>query len=254
MKTTTIALLSSTMIFASFGCAVEDNLNATDEEIVGGTPTTGTPAVMAVSAREPGAESGSLCTGTLIAPDIVLTAAHCVFPDLVGENAEFSVILGHDITQPETRGREIPAAAVVYDEQFDPNRLTNGHDIAVVLLSEEITDIEPMPYRRASLDRDMVGDPVRIIGYGLNNGFSQTGAGVKREAMVNLNGYDDNLVRTGRFGRNICNGDSGGPVLMDIDGEETIIGVNSFGFIFCLFEASSTRVDTYSDFVDQFLQ
>ncbi|MCG8417314.1 MAG: trypsin-like serine protease [Proteobacteria bacterium] len=250
MKKTLVLLVSGLFL----GCAVgEDNLNVTDEEIVGGTPTAGDPAVVAVYAREPGADRGSLCTGTVIAADVVLTAAHCVFPDLVGADAEFSVLLGHDITDPDTRGPEIPAAAVHYDEQFNPNNLTNGHDIAVVILSERV-DIEPVPYRREALPSSFVGDPVRIIGYGLNNGFSQSGAGVKREADVNLNGFDSKLVRTGRFGRNICNGDSGGPVLMEIDGQETIIGVNSFGFIFCLFEASSTRVDTYSDFVDQFIR
>ena len=38
-----------------------------------------------------------------------------------------------------------------------------------------------------------------------------------------------------------------------IGGVETVIGVNSFGILLCLFEASSTRVDTYKSFVEKYL-
>ena len=60
-------------------------------------------------------------------------------------------------------------------------------------------------------------------------------------------------MRTGGFGKGICQGDSGGPILMELNGEMTVVGVNSFGMILCLTEASSTRVDKYLDFVNEYV-
>lgn len=241
-------LVSLTLI----GCAGDAELASSQKPVVGGEPTQGFPAVVALYAKEPGAERGSLCTATVIAPDKLLTAAHCVHPELVGASAEFSVFLGSDITNPENRGPAVPVAATHFDEAFDRNNVMNGHDIAVVDLAQPV-DIEPVPYMTDPMGQNLVGQPARLVGYGLNDGFNQQGAGIKRTAVVALNSFDDKLVKTGQFGTTICNGDSGGPILMNVDGTDTIVGVNSFGFIFCMLEASSTRVDRYVDFIESHL-
>ena len=64
---------------------------------------------------------------------------------------------------------------------------------------------------------------------------------------------DDKFVVTGGFGKTMCSGDSGGPVLATINGVETVIGVNSFGFVYCIGAGNSTRVDAYVPWVDQYL-
>lgn len=40
---------------------------------------------------------------------------------------------------------------------------------------------------------------------------------------------------------------------MNIGGVEKVVGVNSFGIIFCLFSGNSTRVDKYATFVKSYL-
>ena len=94
---------------------------------------------------------------------------------------------------------------------------------------------------------------MRIVGYGLNDGFGQKGAGIKRTAKTKLTNFTDKLVTHGTWTQRICQGDSGGPVLAKVNGVETVIGVNSYGFIFCLGTSNSTRVDTYKSFVEGFL-
>ena len=76
---------------------------------------------------------------------------------------------------------------------------------------------------------------------------------MKRQSQLKLNKFDTKLVSTGGFLNTICSGDSGGPILAKVDGKETVIAVNSYGLIFCLAASSSTRVDTYKSFVEQYL-
>jgi secreted trypsin-like serine protease len=235
------------------GCGETDNSmdNATPS-IVGGTPTEGYPAVASLYAREPDADKGSLCTGTFISDTVFLTAAHCVHPDLVGAAAEFQIFRGHDLNDPSTRCPCHEVAEVHYHPSFNASNASAGSDIAVAVLAEPI-EVETLAYMQSPLTNSMKGEPATIVGYGVNNGWNKEGAGTKREAAVELNSYNNQFVKTGIGGKGICSGDSGGPVIMDVDGEQTVVGVNSFGFIFCLFEASSTRVDSYLPFIEQWL-
>lgn len=77
-----LAVLS---VAAISGCGAPDEMSAQDDsEIIGGTTDTGDPAVLALFAHKPGAQSGSLCTASLVSPTVLLHAAHCVDPREVG--------------------------------------------------------------------------------------------------------------------------------------------------------------------------
>jgi secreted trypsin-like serine protease len=237
----------------SYDVANDDTVAAEESAIIGGVETAGDPAIVAIAATRPGQEGSSLCTGTVISPTVVLTAAHCVDPAVIGgDDATFVVLTDPNLTDGVAADGRLAVKEVHWDPQFNSRNLPNGHDIAVVILAEPTT-ITPIPWNSAPLPASLRNTQVRIVGYGLSNGFNQTGAGVKRTASTRLSSFNDKLVTHGDNRARICQGDSGGPVLARINGVETVIGVNSYGFIFCLFSGNSTRVDTYRSFVEQYL-
>jgi len=223
--------------------------------IINGQPTGDKDkAIVALFAKFVGEDQGALCTGTIISPTVVLTAAHCVDPAAMeGHTIEsFSVITDFDLTDGVPANRRKPVAATHFHEDWDFNNVQGGHDIAVAILQNPTT-IQPKLYRRSALSNQNM--QIRMVGYGLDDGINQTGAGVKREATSKLNSFDDLFIKHGQFftGPRICNGDSGGPILAVSAGRERVIGVNSFGFIFCLGEASSTNVTSFDDWIDQWI-
>jgi secreted trypsin-like serine protease len=247
MRTYPLSILLAVAVLP--GCEVSD-IGDTSAPIIGGTETDGDPAVVALVARLPGQERTGLCTATLIAPRVLLTAAHCVSPALLGQGAQHYAFLSHNVIDENSRGQPIDIEAVHYDPLFDHNNPPAGHDIAVAILRERLP-IEPIPWLRAPLaNAAAYGRRARLVGYGVDNGFMQQGAGRKRTVTVQLNDVDDRFMYVGSlFGGGICQGDSGGPVLVELNGREHVVGVNSFGMLFCLMQSMSTRVDTYADFV-----
>ncbi|WP_394842411.1 trypsin-like serine protease [Pendulispora brunnea] len=230
--------------------AAESEMTGQSQDaIVGGTEDAADPAVVAVYARVPGETKGSLCTGEVISPTVVLTAAHCITE--VTPGSVHYVVPGNKF-QSVPASQWLAVKEVHADPAFDAQHLEAGHDIGVVILAQPTT-IRPLPFLRAPLPVDAVGQRVRLVGYGLDNGFRQTGAGTKRTVNVPIVSIDDVTLETGNLFQKACSGDSGGPAFLDINGQETIVGVTSYGFIFCLFEAFYTRVDLYTDFIEQYL-
>jgi hypothetical protein len=144
---------------------------------------------------------------------------------------------------------------VVWDTAFDQNQLPNGHDIGLIELDKPApASAKPLPWIQKTLPASFQGGKIRLVGYGLNDGFGQTGAGTKRTVEVTLNTIGDKTLAVGQFGATSCNGDSGGPAFVKIDGVETLVGVTSYGMIYCIAEGNYTRVDLYTDWVKKYVQ
>jgi secreted trypsin-like serine protease len=186
--------------------------DTSDQEIIGGTTDTGDPCVVGVFAHAPGATSGSICTGTIIGPHTVLTAAHCVSPVTIGAGQVIDLLPGTTLALPG-----IPTSSRTFNPAWNVNNLTACHDEGILHTTQTLSPI----CSRAALNTSAT---LRIVGYGSNT-HANGGVGTKRQATVSIVGFNNVLVQDGTSNRQTCHGDSGGPAFQGA----SVVGVTSFG-------------------------
>jgi secreted trypsin-like serine protease len=190
----------------------QDDTATADQEIINGATDTGDPCVVAVFARVPGASSGSLCTGTIVGPHTVLTAAHCVDPRVIGAGQEVDIITG-----PALNGSLFVASSTTFNPIWDLNNLQACHDEGIVHTAATLSPTCPLAGVNTAA-------AVRIVGYGTNT-HAGAGAGTKRQATVSIVGANAVLFQDGNSNSQTCHGDSGGPAFQGA----AVVGVTSFG-------------------------
>lgn len=161
------------------------------------------------------------CTGTLIAPNAVLTAAHCVGG--MG-NTDGRFILG---------GKTYSTVAVHVHPKYKPNA-QDEVDLAVMILSENVAGVTPSVLNRQA---PTVGTELTIVGYGLEGtGQGGTNNDVPPEGFVNvgktpLDELTSNLLiwEFGPGESNTAPGDSGGPAFVTRNSTLYLAGVTSGG-------------------------
>jgi secreted trypsin-like serine protease len=179
-------------------------------------------AVMIVGSR------GNSCTGTLVARDLVLTAAHCVPP-----TADYKLVQFDAQRQPSLRDiLRVERHPQFSQQTFDNHRATA--DVALIKLAA------PLALPQASLFSGTFavapGDRFTVAGYGLTERGNGKSGGTLRAANLAATGKPGNLqIRLAdpatngeRAGLGACTGDSGGPVFREQGGRLVVIGVISW--------------------------
>src|SRR5437588_9064225 len=120
---------------------------------------------------------GNSCSGVALAPDLVLTAAHCVLP-----GADYKIVEFDSARQPQLRD----VASVTAHPKFELQILLAHRataDVALLKLAAPLASVEP-----ASLGPALTvapGDPFTVAGYGVSvRGDGKTGGTVRAAALV----------------------------------------------------------------------
>jgi secreted trypsin-like serine protease len=220
-----------------------------DTRIIGGEPTSDFPECVAV-----GDDHRFCCTGTLIAPQVVVTAGHCAASGcstriFIGDNVAGSgtIIRVQDaISHPDY----VPSSV---DRPFD--------DLTVLILTEPVRTVAPVPI--CSLQAIAGAKSVTVAGYGNTDFRGLTGYGIRRKVAVGLASesprygarYDTEFVAGAmNLDQDSCSGDSGGPAYVFVDGRFELAGATSRatreGGRTCGDGGVYTRIPAYRDWLE----
>jgi MYXO-CTERM domain-containing protein len=220
---------------------------ATSEAIYGGTLDNDAQQNQAVVSLKIGDTTPfELCSASLIAPNVVLTARHCVSVNLtqgvacdengasgngpqVGADEPVATIHVYLGANPNFGGVPAASGKAIFHTASDV--LCNG-DMALVVLDRNINGVTPLKVRLTTATAS--GEKLRSVGYGQNDKQLPVGTRLRKDGVgvlavgkvvsSNLTALAANELEVGL---SICQGDSGGPALSETTG--AVVGVVSRG-------------------------
>ncbi len=172
-------------------------------ELLGGVDDPTDAAVGAILDEPAGLAARTGCTGTLISPVAVLTAAHCV--KLLPPPLSFSLA-----ETPAAGSDGLAVRAVHVHPDFVIAAGTQPlHDLALIELSAPVSDVTPeaLPPAASVLS---VGDTLTLAGYGRES--DAAAAGTRSSGLAHITAVADSEITVGLpADAHGCEGDSGGP-------------------------------------------
>lgn len=191
--------------------------------IIGGVATS-TPQPWVASLQYSGRHG---CGGSLIAPQWVVTAAHCLEDRQSNPAPPSSVRLGS--LDNRSGGQNIPVAQTIKHPSWN-GRVGSGYDIALIRLSSPVNGITPIKigYNPSS------GAGLRLFGWGDTSASGSSGTRYLKQLDTRvISPSNCTSYRTGEIcisessSGSSCYGDSGGPAITTGDG--LLVGATSRG-------------------------
>jgi hypothetical protein len=217
----------------------------------------------------PTGEVYPLCSGTLIAPNVFLTASHCTeYFNSTLAPAGYTAYVSFDKSIPfgnktSTKTKLLAVQYVVTNPNYNQSQSDSG-DIGVLILQSNVKGITPATLPSCGLLDQLVAQNglktavFTNVGYGLQNRV--VGGGVPYYQDVNpiprmysfssFNSLNGGYLRlsqnpsTGNGGA--CYGDSGGPIFLNVNGQQILAAITITGDAVCRSTNVGYRLDTPS--------
>ncbi|MGX1674388.1 S1 family peptidase [Streptomyces sp. NPDC055400] len=221
--------------------------SAADSVVIGGRPVrvADSPWVVALSSRDRfgGTRSGQFCGGVVVGRSTVMTAAHCLSPEVLRTTPravdDLKVIAKRDDLRTHS-GTEIPVRRTWVNPDYDPE--TNSGDVAIVTLDEPLPERYVIPMAGAGDSAYAAGTGAAVYGWGDTTGTGDYATMLRAADVKVLRGSVCKAAYPGRSegtflartmlcagvlrgGRDACQGDSGGPLVA----HGRLIGLVSWG-------------------------
>jgi trypsin len=194
-------------------------------------------------------ETRTFCTGSLIDPTTVITAAHCAKGTPV---TELKVAVGKTNLADDSQG----VIRQVAEKRVHPrygDLCPDCFDVAVLNFTN------PVPYKPANIAPDALDvpkSPAIVAGYGSVDSWGTVFRSRMQEGIVYIRHDDYSKHQWGpRFVKSImigalskqvdtCYGDSGGPLFKMVNGQAELLGATSTGSVKC---GSDTKPGIYTE-------
>lgn len=170
------------------------------DPIIGGTPAKGAQLDAIGSLRYSGAADAgisdspttipsgynTLCTATLIAPRLIVTAKHCASPaDNIGaarsDSQTLYFAIGPDTQRPK---RAVRVTRTWLSPMREDGYVNYGSDVAVMQLETAIEDVTPLKVAESHLAANLKGSRFSVVGFGYRD--RETRRGTRRAGTLTL--------------------------------------------------------------------